>query len=390
MYEIEIHKFIRQHHYWESLLTSAPYNLEIKRKNGLIMFNYSHRASDFSIRLVRECRGLILREGTWEVVCRAMDKFMNAEEENSDLDKIDWARATVQQKIDGSLIRMFYDWEYEVWRVSTSGTINAFDAELGVGGVSTFGDLFFEALENTMEKTLGKKNLTVFDLYKQLDKGSTYYFELTSPLNRVVVKYEDYKVYFLGWRDNFTGKEKFPGSSYCAHVLPRPKLYALNTYDEVRRAANALPHDEEGYVVCDSEFHRVKVKSPYYITAHYFRTTFAPTRARLVDAIVQGEASELLAYCPELKEQVEELSDSMYKLADWAQRIFNSLFESYRQLKPEFQTRRNWAFMVKTYPIKKYLFWAYDQKMYDNNADFFTWASSYLNPKKWLDLLGMC
>ena len=386
MYEIKIHKFIRQHHYWESLLTSAPYSLEIKRKNGLIMFNYSHVKSDFSLKLVRECRGLILREGTWEVVCRAMDKFMNAEEANSDLDKIDWAKATVQQKIDGSLIRVFYDWERDMWCTSTSGTIDAFDAELGVGSFSTFGDLFSFALK----KTLREKNLTISDLYLRLDKGSTYYFELTSPLNRVVVKYEEYKVYFLGWRDNITGEEKRPSNSYCAHILPRPKLYALNTYEEVRRAAEALPHDEEGYVVCDSNFHRVKIKSPYYITAHYFRTTFAPTRARLVDVIVQGEASELLTYCPELKEQVEELSDAMYHLADWAQRIFNSLFSSYRQLEPEYQIRSTWASMVKTYSIKKYLFWAYDQKMYDSNIDFFIWASSYLNAKKWLDLLDMC
>lgn len=386
MYEIEIHKFIRQHYYWESLLTSAPYNLEIKRKNGLIMFNYSHRASDFSLKLVRECRGLILREGTWEVVCRAMDKFMNAEEANSDLDKIDWAKATVQQKIDGSLIRVFFDWERYMWCTSTSGTIDAFDAELGAGGFSTFGDLFSFALK----KTLREENLAISDFYSQLDKGSTYYFELTSPLNRVVVKYEEYRVYFLGWRDNFSGEEKLPGSSYCSQALPRPKLYALNTYEEVCHAAEKLPHDEEGYVVCDSNFHRVKIKSPYYITAHYFRTTFAPTRARLVEVIVKGEASELLAYCPELKEQVEELSNSMRDLADRAQRIFNSLFSSYRQLEPEYQIRSIWASMVKTYPIKKYLFWAYDQKMYDSNTDFFTWASSYLNAKKWLDLLGMC
>lgn len=386
MYEIEIHKFIRQHHYWESLLTSAPYNLEIKRKNGLIMFNYSHVKSDFSLKLVRECRGLILREGTWEVVCRAMDKFMNAEEANSDLDKIDWAKATIQQKIDGSLIRVFFDWERDLWCTSTSGTIDAFDAELGVGSFSSFGDLFFFALE----KTLREKNLTISDFYSQLDKESTYYFELTSPMNRVVVKYEEYRVYFLGWRDNFSGLEMRPGNSYCAQVLPRPKLYALNTYEEVCRAAEKLPHDEEGYVVCDSNFHRVKIKSPYYITAHYFRTTFAPTRARLVEVIIKGEVSELLAYCPELKEQIEELSDAMYNLADRAQRIFNSLFASYSQLEPEFQTRRTWASMVKTYPIKSYLFWAYDQKMNGDNTDFFTWASSYLNAKKWLDLLDMC
>jgi hypothetical protein len=39
-----------------------------------------------------------------------------------------------------------------------------------------------------------------------LDKSFTYVFELTSPLNRVVVKYADYRITILAARETANGK----------------------------------------------------------------------------------------------------------------------------------------------------------------------------------------
>lgn len=39
--------FIRSNSDWEEKLSKEPYNITIKRKNNLIMFNYSQIASDF-------------------------------------------------------------------------------------------------------------------------------------------------------------------------------------------------------------------------------------------------------------------------------------------------------------------------------------------------------
>ena len=137
---MEIQKFIESHDNWETLLAEPPYSLSIKKEDDFVMFNYDLINSDMTIPLVRECRGLILDKGNWRVVCRGMDKFSNAHESDSDLDKIDWCNASIQEKVDGTLI---FVWNYEgEWHVSTRSNIDANNAPLNVGGFGTFFDLF--------------------------------------------------------------------------------------------------------------------------------------------------------------------------------------------------------------------------------------------------------
>ena len=63
------------------------------------MLKYSQIDSDFNLRIVRECRGLILDEDTLEVVCHPFDKFGNYGE--SYCPEIDWKSCYVTEKIDG-------------------------------------------------------------------------------------------------------------------------------------------------------------------------------------------------------------------------------------------------------------------------------------------------
>ena len=74
---IKIINFIREHDNWEELLSSPPYSLSIKRKDTRILFKYSQIDSDFSLEIVREARGLILEDKTWNVVCYPFKKFYN-------------------------------------------------------------------------------------------------------------------------------------------------------------------------------------------------------------------------------------------------------------------------------------------------------------------------
>ena len=110
---LELQKFIKDHEDWEELLTKAPYFIKINRDGDYIIFKYDQLANSevehyFKNPIVRECRGLILDTG-YKAVCVPFFKFMNAEEPDSDLNAIDWASASVQQKIDGSLIKLFFD-----------------------------------------------------------------------------------------------------------------------------------------------------------------------------------------------------------------------------------------------------------------------------------------
>ena len=111
---------------WEEILSNPPYSITIKRDGGYILLKYNQFLSDFSNPIVRECRGSIfyLRDdGLYECVCRAFDKFGNYGEEYTD--EIDWSTAQVQEKVDGSLIKVFY--HNNSWHVATNGTINAYN-----------------------------------------------------------------------------------------------------------------------------------------------------------------------------------------------------------------------------------------------------------------------
>ena len=106
MYHLELRDFILSHDNWEQLLSEPPYSLKIHRSNGLILFKYNQLSSDFNLEIVREARGIIFKEDTWECVCHAFNKFGNYLE--SYVPDIDWNHCRASEKIDGSLIKLFY------------------------------------------------------------------------------------------------------------------------------------------------------------------------------------------------------------------------------------------------------------------------------------------
>lgn len=213
---MELLEFIRSHENWEELLTAEPYNIKISRDSGYILFKYTQLNSDFSNPIVKECRGIILRESDFIPVCVPFFKFMNAEEPNSDLDKIDWSTASVQEKIDGSLIKVWFD---NGWHISTNGTIDAFKSDLASIYFKSYGDLFVNELQycgaiDSFEK-----------LCKCLDQDYTYMFELVTEYNRVVVPADNYdgSIYLLGARNNKTYEEDSLWGSGLAQIFNTPK-----------------------------------------------------------------------------------------------------------------------------------------------------------------------
>ena len=308
---LEIQKFIRDHEDWEELLTKAPYFIKINRDGDYIIFKYNQLANSevdhyFKDPIVRECRGLIL-DACYRAVCVPFFKFMNAEEPDSDLDIIDWTSASVQQKIDGSLIKMFFD--RDKWHVATNGTIDAFKAELPPG-VNTkhknYGELF-------VDEVCKIPSILSFDLLcNYLDKNCTYMFELVTDENRVVVPASNYisGVYLLGCRNNTTFEEKDLSKTFFSSIIAMPKRYDLHSYNDIKNVANELSWDQEGFVVCDKYFHRVKIKSPAYVKAHFARNNGVMTYERLMDIILSGEKNEFLAYASDYKESLEKVEQA--------------------------------------------------------------------------------
>lgn len=288
---LEIQKFIRDNENWAELLVQPPYSLKIKEDGNLIMFSYSQVDSDFMLPLVRECRGIILEKDTWKVVCHAFNKFGNYGEPY--VPEIDWEAAVVTEKIDGSLIKVFW---YNGWKIATNNTIDAFKAKVQDARIeTTFGDLFVEAL--------ARQGYAIEDLI--FSKNFTYMFELVSPYTQVVVPQEQIECFYLGSRDNFYDYEIPFYEDW--KPLKTPKIYSLKTLEAVQAAAAFLPYTEEGYVVVDDCHNRCKIKSPEYVKAHYASRNGNVTIKTLFGVIKDQEEKEFLIYCPQYKETIKDI-----------------------------------------------------------------------------------
>ena len=255
------------------------------------MFSYSQVDSDFYNPIVKECRGLILEADTYKPLCVPFFKFGNYGE--GYVDTIDWSSARVQEKVDGSLIKL---WNYnDEWKVSTNGTIDAHDAELQSDvKYKNYFELFQVAAKNS--------NLDI----TKLDKNCTYMFELVSPYNRVVVPYTETEIYHLGCRNNITLQE----FDYDIGVK-KPQKYGMKTLDECIQVASSLPFSEEGYVVVDKNWHRNKIKSPAWVAAHHLKNNGVVTKARIVEMLKTNEQDEFLNYYPEYTDGIKSMENKI-------------------------------------------------------------------------------
>ncbi len=276
-------KFIKDHpnDWFEAL--HKDYGIRIKKEDSLAIFSYNIEC-DFKNPIVQEARGIIIDYEKIEVVCWPFRKFGNYTE--SYADPIDWNNAVVLEKVDGSIIKLWFNKKTEKWQFSTNGMINADNATTDAFSNITYGSVIRSAVNF---------NDIPFD---KLDKDSTYIFELVSPQTRVVVKYDETALYHLGTRSNITGQERNEDI-----FIKKPKSYKINSLEDCIKAAVELnkgceSDDEianEGFVVVDKNWNRVKVKSPDYIMMH---------RLKHNDGISKKDAITTLLY---IKSDVEKI-----------------------------------------------------------------------------------
>ena len=332
----ELGRFCAEHNNWEELLTQEPYCMKIKEDGPYVIFNYDQIRSDFNNPLVREARGIIFRKGKWDYpVCWAFNKFGNYGE--SYAPDIDWSTAFVSEKVDGSLIKVWWD---GTWQISTNGTIDAFKADLGDVRMPNFGEYFVQ--------TLTKYYKSCHDFTCILDPDYTYMFELVGPYNRVVIPYEESAIYFIGARDKTTGEE-----FYCTKVVAgalgmgrfkRPMQFKLDSLESCIEAAETFGWDEEGFVVADAWGNRVKIKSPAYVMAHFARNNNVINRKHLLKVILTNEVEEFLCYAADYKEELEKIQNLMTSFCKVGDEIVKSCQRLYDIPK------RDYANWVQTLP----------------------------------------
>lgn len=349
---MELRDFLNKHEDWKEILAAKPYCLEIKQDGEFYIFKYNMLESDLSLSICREARGSIFtyEHNEWICVCRSLDKFGNWGESYAATKKIDWSkRVSVQEKIDGSIIRC---WCYKgLWHVSTNGTIDAFKAECGD---STYGDVFYSIIE---------KYTTVRNFISNLNPSYTYWFEMVHPIyNPIVVHYNEASIYFLGRRNMTTMEEDmFCGDLVNMDWIKYPRHFVYLSLEDVLEACHKMGEDEEGYVVCsykkeNGSFLRIKCKGDEYLKRHKLRGNGPLTAVKVISLWQTDTLDDFLAYFPEHTQYVNEVIKKIKDLYEKADIAFD-VVKGYGK-------RKDFALRTNSYikPIRSYLFARLDEK----------------------------
>ncbi len=319
---------------------TEEFGIKVKydEKYDLYLLNYCQITSPKTHEIVKECRSLVLEAsdlcyGFW-VVSRSFDRFFNHGELQSEVDNQPLQEMVAHEKLDGSLVTVFFykgEWIYRTRSmIMPEGKVNGFDA----------------SWKEVIEDALGPLTLEGWNLYHQ-----SLIFEVTSPENRVVVRYPERKATLLAIRDS---NGKYSHRYFCDIVAEfnswgRPKQYHFDTLQQVSVALKELPNLEEGYVMYSLENNspQVKIKNPAYVAAHHLRGEGLNPK-RVMDLILMGETSEYLSIFPEDKAIFKPYQEAYALL--WV--MVDALMDETKLI----EDRKEFALKVKDHPISVILF----------------------------------
>jgi hypothetical protein len=291
---LEVQEYLRAGGTLESLNEEFGIHAVHHFSDPLVSLKYHQWLSPRTHPIVRECRGLVLETGSWNVVAKPFNRFFNVGEIPEEDEAFDWDCFEATTKLDGSLILAY---AYKgTWRVNTSHSF----------GWGTCGDS-----GKTWEKLFW--DLAPFDPYK-LDEQFTYLFELCSPHNVVVIHHEKPKVSLLSIFSNVSCGEVDQGNAWAEAdylLVDRPESFQFDSREAVNLYMETIPEDDlfEGLVLRDSNGMRLKMKTEKYLRLHHMLDNGNLFMAKnLIPLILSGEISEVVAKWPSVKSTADELA----------------------------------------------------------------------------------
>lgn len=292
------------------------FKLEIARHPSLplVILNYSQTESKpKSHPIIRECRNLIINTSGF-LVSKSFSRFFNLGEEPEITGKFNWENFSCLEKVDGSLINLFY---YDrQWKGTTRGS----------WGLQNMGEFIPYTWRDMMLMGMG---LDSWDsLNGHLDPNLSYICELCSPYNQVIKYHEKPKIYLLtcfrgenevSWKELEGIKEK------TSHLFVFPAKYGFHSMENVLSYVNNLTDPtDEGLVCCDGNL-RVKVKNKDYVALAALKGNgvFINHPKYLIQYVLKGNDNEVEIYFPhvtpflnEVREKLKDAEEKLLKLFD--------------------------------------------------------------------------
>ena len=308
---------------------------------GLYNLNYDQINSPTMDDLVSLCRGTVINENC-EIVAMAFPRFHNY---TSVIKKFEDSKdeICITEKLDGTMIKIYY--HDGKWLVGTRGEV----ATTGVNKDSGF------TFYSMMLLALGLKNKQEFHEWCELNLSPdcTYIFELVSQYNKVVVKYDETKLYLLGRirtknlhdlpeiKDNVTNQDigiYTPGRGTIS--VDNVDVKDLNKW--FRHISTTGVTGKEGHVIYRNSLPLAKLKYVSYVTIHLLQGDKYKDdldknniRERLLVPVLNNEVPELITYLPEYSDDINKLNHDYELTIDNLYGIVTTISDNILRKNPE-------------------------------------------------------
>ena len=314
------------------------FGIKVKLYDNFVGLNYDQIESPKTHPITVECRSLKLVKGTWDIASRAFDRFFNYGESPDQYAEFDFSEAVITEKLDGSIIPIWYNKINGRWEISSRSAI------FGESSIPDMSKTYRQAVLDVI--CLTEDGFQEF-FTKNANSVCTYIFEYIGPDNFIVTPYKESQLVMLGIRDNFAIKGdrqyrsldemrdfvgKMPGS------VRMFRTYKLNSFDDVVASLSEFKDLEEGFVCWDMKHDlRVKIKSPQYVAIHHLRGEMNTTSEGLINVVINGEIDEVITYFPHLKEKLQIIKIGMNKMINIIADIYDKIknIESQRDFAKE-------------------------------------------------------
>lgn len=330
------------------------YNYYCKNR---ILLCYDHIESKPG-EIVDECRGLILDPyihtkvpedsplGETSVVCRPFKRFYNYGQPGAAIVNLDDAR--IYEKLDGSLIKVYYCNDCGRWHTATKQTFHG-DQKI------------IEDEEHSPSFSDLANSLIPF---MRLNQNITYLYELVGPENKNVVSYLVTDIFLIGAIENASGEEHDIFSIAKDQGVKTPAYWKFNKIEDILKIISERSGAEfEGVVACDSSFNRVKIKHPEYNAYNRLKDKASSSSKNLLEIILREGDDDAITVLPDhLVKKLLEIKDLLLKYS----KKIESFFEENKGL-----SRKEFAILVNQNELPMgALMWLYSGK----GTKYFDWA----------------
>lgn len=295
-------------------LTKEPYKMIVKGDDtrAIILKNKNIPLTDF----MKEVDGSIIDVINKKIICYTPYYHrVEIKPEQQFQSSMNWDNVIVEELIDGSVVRLYYDGE---WKVATLTTTNA-DKAYWYSDKS-FKELFLECAEGFLK-------------LETLHKEYVYGFIIRHPENKIVTHYSMKDIVHIFTMDGFKKID------VNLNII-KPKKLVFNDFKQMIESCKKLPFFIPGYMV-SYENSNIKYIAPHYTYVKELKGNFQKMDVRYLQIRNNATANEFLLYFPEYLPIVQEIESKIVKRV-------NEILQLYIDVK----IRKEWKDLDK---LEKYI-----------------------------------